>query len=206
MIKECAFCGEQWDARARKNKFCSKSCAYASMTKREAIDCECCGRRFMPKQVGGKFCSHSCAASFYNKSRKRSDKCFCGVSLKSGQRAFCKREHLYLYQNAFRINEWLTGQWDGSVESGLLSNTVRKHLLEMARNRCTRCDWGEPNPILGKPILSVDHVDGNWKNNKVDNLVVLCYNCHTLTPTFNGLNIGNGAGIRGSGTGRKRKL
>lgn len=33
-------------------------------------------------------------------------------------------------------------------------------------------------------ILQLDHIDGNWKNDKVTNLRYLCPNCHTQTPTY----------------------
>lgn len=36
-----------------------------------------------------------------------------------------------------------------------------------------------------KPLtLHVDHMDGNWKNNRLENLRFLCPNCHSQTSTF----------------------
>ena len=48
---------------------------------------------------------------------------------------------------------------------------------------CTLDTW------QGKPItLDVDHIDGNWKNCKKDNLRFICPNCHRQTDTFGGRN------------------
>lgn len=89
------------------------------------------------------------------------------------------------------VDEWKNGDFNGTTEGGYLSHTIRQWLIEEADSRCPECGWGVPNPATGKVTLTVDHVDGDWLNNKRENLKVLCYNCHTLTPTFGALNKGN---------------
>lgn len=54
-------------------------------------------------------------------------------------------------------------------------------------NKCEECGISEWN---GKSItMELDHVDGNNGNNTLNNLKILCPNCHSQTPTFRGRNI-----------------
>ena len=48
--------------------------------------------------------------------------------------------------------------------------------------KCTDCGISEYN---GKPIrLQIDHIDGNNKNDKLENYRYLCPNCHSQTDTW----------------------
>ncbi|MEV0746710.1 HNH endonuclease [Streptomyces sp. NPDC050273] len=49
--------------------------------------------------------------------------------------------------------------------------------------RCTSC--GNTGEWLGRSItLQIDHVNGNWLDNRAGNLRYLCPNCHALTETW----------------------
>ena len=61
---------------------------------------------------------------------------------------------------------------------------VERWLRERSGNKCEKCGWNTPHPNTGNPPLQVDHSDGNGANNKPDNLLLLCPNCHSLTPTW----------------------
>ena len=62
----------------------------------------------------------------------------------------------------------------------------RKLVREGVPYRCAICGNSE---WLGRPLsLELDHVDGDSANNSVDNLRLLCLNCHSQTPTWRGRN------------------
>jgi hypothetical protein len=44
----------------------------------------------------------------------------------------------------------------------------------------------------GQLPLEIEHIDGDWRNLRMENLTVLCPNCHALTRSFRGQNRGKG--------------
>lgn len=62
--------------------------------------------------------------------------------------------------------------------------SFKKHLIKLRGHKCERCqlsEW-EKNPIP----LEIDHVSGDKTDNRLENLLLLCCNCHALTSTWRG--------------------
>ena len=116
----------------------------------------------------------------------------CGKELKKGQTKYCCNYCQTNYQHREWIIRWKEGKETGLKGKYQISNHIRRYLLEKYDNKCARCGWGEINPFTNTSPLEIDHIDGNYLNNKEDNLILLCPNCHSLTATYKGANKGNG--------------
>lgn len=151
-----------------------------------------------------KFCSSSCAATYSNKRRKspkRSLVCLqCGSGLvgKAGNK-FCSRICQEAYNSILAqieyeefIQRWLCGNESGAIADGSTNRKIRRWFMEKHDGKCSECGWSRVNPTTGTIPLALDHIDGDSKNNKPDNLRLLCPNCHSLTPTYGSLNNGRG--------------
>jgi 5-methylcytosine-specific restriction endonuclease McrA len=73
--------------------------------------------------------------------------------------------------------------------SNISSNNLKKKLLRdgLLKNECSEC--GNPGVWKEKSlILQLDHINGIRNDNRLENLRILCPNCHTQTITYSGRN------------------
>ena len=71
-----------------------------------------------------------------------------------------------------------------SNKYGIKSHALRQRLIREGffSAKCYQCGLKEWN---NQPIpLELEHKDGNHNNNNLDNLTILCPNCHAQTPTY----------------------
>lgn len=136
-----------------------------------------------------------CFAPLYRRPSdlKRSKNSYCDKHLKEHAKNREKGKEEYrrsVYKKYIR--EWKQGKQNGMKGKSSISGHIRRYLFERAENKCEKCSWAKTNPTTGLVPLEVNHIDGNHKNNKEENLELLCPNCHSLTSNFRSLNNGNG--------------
>jgi hypothetical protein len=155
-----------------------------------------CGR---PIKEGRKFCSLGCSSRRYMKYRMPCRN-GCGHPSRTAQHKYCSATCRQDYQFRTRVEALENGRY-------LVYNCnvfVRKYLIRKLGESCARCGWSERHPKTGRIPIEVEHIDGDWANNRPENLTLLCPNCHALTPTYRGLNRGRGRAHRLGG--RKNPL
>jgi Zn finger protein HypA/HybF involved in hydrogenase expression len=83
------------------------------------------------------------------------------------------------------IDKWKNGEVSGLLNNGYsLSKIIRNYLFKENNNKCEKCNWGEINEHTNLIPLQIHHIDGDCTNNKLENLQLLCPNCHSLTENF----------------------
>lgn len=148
------------------------------------INCKNCNKQTKNKH----FCSKNCSAVYNNKNNNRWKD--VETKKKTLQRVcHACHESYYGYNEKFCSNECRTLYREQLILSGDGGHAGVRSYLVARYDYCFECKLNE---WRGKPItLELEHIDGNCKNNALENCKLLCPNCHSQTDTFKGKNRGN---------------
>ena len=114
---------------------------------------------------------HSCTSTFGGRNRKKKD----NVKKKSYPTIGYKNIHEHLI----------------ICEKKKCNQLIKKRLIEekLLEDRCHSCGIGNKWKFYGKEVdltLQVDHINGNPLDNRLHNIRLLCYSCHSQSSTFAG--------------------
>lgn len=151
--------------------------------------CDSCNNPFLAKRTehkrgNAKFCSRKCFAKHLSKTMKQNPKpnvkcALCGEKFymntskqknsKSGL-FFCCRSHKDMAQRIGGIKAIQPNHYNDG------SHAYREIAFRHYDHKCNICQY---NKI--PEILVVHHIDRNRNNNNIENLQILCPNCHEET-------------------------
>ena len=155
--------------------------------------CPGCGIVLSYEKRYNTFCSRSCATTSHNFGRQKRAEitwicALCGNDVSSTSRKnpgkYCNKESAL---NNVRINSYL--KWI-NLKKLPSPKRIRWIYKQFGLYECSMCEISSWNG--SELILQTDHIDGNPENNSIDNIRLICPNCHSQTDTFGSRNRGNG--------------
>ena len=168
--KRCLWCQKKIQYNRRRHSFCGQTCNGHYQTKVNTKRIATLHSQFQLPSIT----CETCLKEFHPHSLKT---------------RFCSQKCCQAIKIKLRLQEWKDGKqkgWNG--KTAMLAQFIRRYLFEKYNSKCCKCGWSEVHPVTGKIPLEANHIDGNAKNCKEDNLELICPNCHALTPNFRSLN------------------
>ena len=142
------------------------------------------------KKRENKFCSKKCADTFNAVKRIKNKTCLvCENEIKKGASKYCSLKCQQTHYFNQKLTNWIEGTYETKSR-----NFFRRYLTETQGYKCSCCGISEWNNKA--IVLEIDHIDGNFENNRPENLRFICPNCHSQTDTYKGKNVGNGRHYR----------
>lgn len=162
------------------------------------MNCENCNTVHDGTYGSGRFCTVKCSRSFSTKTNREeiNEKVSRSLTGKPLSENHPSRKG-WAYSEEIRQKKATTRRATAYrllIESpfGELKGHGRRRLrvIYEQNSKCLECGVGEE--WNGKHLaFHLDHIDGNSKNDKRENLRALCPNCHSQTDTYSGRNKGN---------------
>lgn len=152
-------------------------------TSRVQTTCKCCKNKYIVFKSfinKTKFCSRLCKDTFKKLKRKTFKCLYCNENFLekySTENKFCSSKCCGLHKKEKNtVEKVLPGKSNNNRK-------IREYLLKTRGSSCEICLC--PALHNNKPlVLQVHHRDGNSDNNNLNNIQLLCPNCHSQTDTF----------------------
>lgn len=87
----------------------------------------------------------------------------------------------YFKKDRIPLIDILNGKYPQYQTYKLKIRLIKEGIFE---DKCQICGWNKKPEGSEFTPCELDHIDGNPENHKLDNLRILCPNCHSLTKTY----------------------
>lgn len=129
--------------------------------------------------------------SFKQEIKKVKDFCpSCQNPLLKNNTKYCSNKCQRNYTFTKEYSLWIKGELKRIIGVAWLKKAVT-HLHGYKCSCCNLESWME-----SLIVLELDHINGDSTDNSVENLRLLCPNCHSQTPTYKAKNKGRGRSFR----------
>ena len=153
------------------------------MTSYEPHECNADGCTVVTKNR--LFCSRSCSNSGMPRRKKIHQDRSCTYCSKA-MYTTVERNSDGVCMPCRKSAEYLLATWGSRKSPPSKDLLVRTGLFECKCAQCGLTSWQGKSGL--EAPLQVDHIDGDNRNNVIENLRLLCANCHMLTETYAGRN------------------
>ena len=207
MNRICQSCGNPFEAKNNRALYCSKRCKYQAYKKRKPFYtkvCALCGKQFRTQKADTKYCSLSCGVQDTTSKIQKQLVCVdCGTHFTFRGRTTKKRCQLctkhYNVVKTMRSRKKKHPEVQIGIGSGRSQNTntlrdqeklLKRRLKYLSNKQNLKITKYRSKVITGNDFcclcgfskyqeaLVVHHKDMDRTNNNVQNLSILCSNCH----------------------------
>lgn len=158
------------------------------------MKCENCNNSHNGNYGSGRFCSNKCARCFSTKQKRLEINKKVSVKLQgrkgnngNGFRdGFDDRRKILSNEDRIKAKQNYKKYIERKIKStpfeSLSKKVIKRLLIEDRGHQCESCK--NTHWLTNSITLELEHIDGNKKNNNKANLLLLCPNCHSYTPTW----------------------
>jgi transposase len=136
--------------------------------------------------------------------------CACCGELTYNRNTYCNMKCKANYDATRLLERWkLEGPsalLKRSRESGSFDGMARRALFIEYESKCAECGWTHDFGDGTLPPLDCAHIDGNYKNNNISNIRLLCPNCHAVETRLSPTKRGRGRWSNGDDTRNYKPL
>ncbi len=195
ILLRCLWCDEEFlKPRYEYNKalrrghfsfYCCKDHSQAHHAVKNAKHCDHCDVP-MPGRSTRKFCSVQCRIDSRNHPEKPCTMCGLFFRPVSSRTAYCSRTCADRAHSIRMLGTGNSHYKDGTSYSKWFKES-RPLIFDRDKDRCVVCSkasdlitFERDGQTVQRSNLLVHHIDENPANNRVENLVLLCYGCHLV--------------------------